>query len=86
MADCVCFHSDFKCLTRGTHTPGRSMFKTVLCCKHLTKVSVVRLRSDLERKGEGQKRYTKKGVTAGLYKFFQKHTSDLKILRTRTMT
>lgn len=31
----------------------------LLSCKHLTQVSVVTLRSDLERKGEDKKRYRK---------------------------
>jgi hypothetical protein len=48
--------------------------------KGLTQISVVTSRSDLESKGEGKKNSEKKGVKAGLPKFFQKHRSDLKIL------
>jgi hypothetical protein len=72
MADCVCFHENFNCVTRGTDTRGRSMFKPVLSCKHLTQVSVVRSRSDLERKGEGKKRYRKKGGRGRIAKFLPK--------------
>jgi hypothetical protein len=55
-----------KCVTLGTYTHGRSMFRPVLSCKHLTQVSVVRPRSDLEREREDKKRYRKKRGGGGV--------------------
>jgi hypothetical protein len=57
--------------------------QTGVIFKHLTQVSVVTLRSDLEKKEESKKRHRKKRVKAGLHKFFQKHRSDLKMLCAR---
>jgi hypothetical protein len=73
------------CYTWDIHT-WQVYVQTSVIFKHLTQVSVVTLRSDLERKGEGKKTYrNKRGRGEGRSaQIFRNPRSDLKILGART--